>query len=180
MSRHIFPVGDPWFDFLPGEYVISIEIFQREVLREFIPFISKLLYVSTIRLLRATCLCISKFLLHWFRDSFETASNSKFELYSELQYTLELFKKKRSGIRLYSRQSYETSEREIPRFISPLVKFTWSFPQFSKYNFSSFASLILDLWYTITYNITNYCKYFSKIIKNRAKKKFCKLSKLHN
>lgn len=49
---------------LLGEYIISIEIFQR-VLLEFISFISKFFYVFTMRsMLPATCLRILKFLLH--------------------------------------------------------------------------------------------------------------------
>lgn len=117
---YIFPVGDPWFDLLLGEYVIKIEIFQR-ILLKLISFISKLFYTFMTRssMLGATCLYILKFLLHWFRDSFGKAGNSKFELCSNLQCSMVRlsYLKKRSRIILYSHQNYDFKKRNPEVYI---------------------------------------------------------------
>lgn len=158
-ALQFFPVGDPWFDFLLGERVISIEIFQR-ILHEFISFISKLFYVL-IRRVQRYALRIMKFLLHWFKDSFETAGNSKFELCSGLRCSMVRlsYLKKWSGIILYSHQNYDFRKRNPEVYI--LCRKVQVFC--SKFNLSSFASLILDRWWTVTYITYNITIYFKNI-----------------
>lgn len=63
---------------------------------------------------------IMKFLLHWFKDSFEKAGNSKFELRSNLQCCSMVrlsYLKKWSGIMLYSHQNYDFRKRNPKVYI---------------------------------------------------------------